>query len=366
VAVIVKRQGERGTTWRVRIRKGGHELSRSFQSAQAANDWAKETERAIDKATPREPFRPTDWLKRPTDFWEQHADPSLPTPIKNSTLAAIIGRYIRAVDPPKDKANRLNAWTRHPVLGRQPFEAVSAEDLQKHIDARLRKGISANTIRNDVFALSGVFTHANTAPKAGGRGGWGMNVINPCELVTLPPPGDERERRFYVGEESRLRKALSEVPDGLQMLALFSILLETGMRLGEAMSILPSWYVQTENGTHYISIPSKNTKGKKKRNVVLSPAAAQELLNILESREDKFAPFFSLNRPAVEYRWQLARERANVKDLHLHDIRHEALSRMSEKGLTLEELQSQSGHKSVRILMRYLHSNPDRISAKMG
>lgn len=365
MAVIVKRQGARGTTWRVRIRRGGHELSRNFLSAQAANDWAKETERAIDKATPREPFRPTDWLKRPTDFWEQHADPSLPTPIKGSTLTAIIGRYIRAVDPPKDKANRLNAWTRH-AIAQQPFEAVSAEDLQRHIDARLRKGISANTIRNDVFSLSAVYAHANEAPRAGGRGGWGMNVINPCSLIELPPPGDARERRLYVGEEDRLRASLTEVPDGPQMLALFSILIETGMRLGEAMSILPSWYVQTGNGTHYIGIPSKNTKGRRKRNVVLSPKAANELVAILEGREDKMSPFFSLDRPAVEYRWKLARAKAGITDLHIHDLRHEALSRMAERGFTVAELQNQSGHASARILMRYLHASPDRIAAKLG
>ncbi len=327
-------------------------------------------EKALDNATPRNPFRPSDWLTRPVyaDDLAQHADEKAP-PVPGSHLRAVIGRYIRLKDGdlPKDQENRLMAWSRHPVAA-QPFDAVSAEDLQRHIDARLRAGISANTIRNDVFALSGVYTHATDAPRAGGRGGWGMNVVNPCSLVELPLPGDARERRLWPGEEERLRKALAEGPDGAQMVALFSLLLETGMRLGEAMAVLPGWHVRAASGTSYISIPSKNTKTRRKRNVVLSPTGSDALASIVAGRPEAEAdaPFFALNRPAVEYRWKLARAAAMVTDLHLHDLRHEALSRMAEIGLTIAELQNQSGHASARILMRYIHANPDRIAAKMS
>lgn len=366
VAVIIRRKGERGTTWRVRIRRGGHELSRSFLSAEAANDWARETERAIDKATPREPFRVTDWLKRPTDFWEQHADATQPTPIKGATLSAAIRRYIRARGDalPKDKANRLNAWCARKIA-EQPFDSVSAEDLQTYIDERVEAGIAANTVRNDVFTLSSLFTHANTPQKAKGRGGWGMHVINPCELVELPPPGPARERRFRRGEESALRKALAAVPDGDQMLALLGVLLESGMRLGEALLIRPSWLFQGENGTHYIEVPAEVTKNGLKRNVVISREAYEQLAELGGNKNDN-CPCFRLNRAAVEYRWKLAMKASKITDFHIHDLRHEALSRMSAQGLTLEELQSQSGHQSVKILMRYLHSNPDRIAAKLG
>lgn len=369
MGVIIKRKGARATTWRVRIRRGGHELSRNFLSAEQARDWEREVERAIDKATPRAPFRPTDWQTRPVhaDFLAEQSDPRSP-PLPRATLAAAIGKYIRATEPTKEKENRLMAWTRNPVLAQQPFEAVSAEDLQAWIDKRGRDGIAANTIRNDVFALSGVYSHANEVRRPGGRGGWGMSVINPCGLIELPPPGDSRERRLYQGEEERIRKALSEVPDAEQMTALFSILLETGMRLGEAMAILPGWYVRAGSGTHYLAIPGKNTKTKKKRNVVLSQAAAEALAAITAARsqDEAHEPYFTLNRPAVEYRWKIAREAARAEDLHLHDLRHEALSRMSEMGFTLEELKNQSGHSSVKVLMRYLQANLDRMARKMA
>jgi integrase len=366
VGVIVKRKGPRGTTWRVRIRKGGHELSRSFHSAQAAKDWERDVEKAIDVATPRSPFRATDWLTRPVDFWDQHADPSQPTPIKGSTLSAAIRRYILAKGDtlPKDKANRLNAWCARKIA-EQPFDAVSADDLQTYIEERIEAGIAANTVRNDVFTLSSVFTHANTPQKAKGRGGWGMHVINPCELVELPPPGPARERRFKKGEEARLRKGLASVPDGDQMLALLDVLLESGMRLGEALLIRPSWLFQGENGTHYIELPAAVTKNGLKRNVVISREAYQALLEVVNGRNED-SLLFSLNRAAIEYRWKLAVKAGKVVDFHIHDLRHEALSRMSEKGLTLEELQSQSGHQSVKILMRYLHASPDRIAAKLN
>ena len=53
-------------------------------------------------------------------------------------------------------------------------------------------------------------------------------------------------------------------------------------------------------------------------------------------------------------------ERAQIKDLHFHDLRHEAISRMFEKKMTVAEVASISGHKDPRTLMRYSHLAPSR------
>lgn len=42
-----------------------------------------------------------------------------------------------------------------------------------------------------------------------------------------------------------------------------------------------------------------------------------------------------------------------VKDLRFHDIRHEGTSRLFEKGLSIMEVASIAGHKTMSMLMRY-------------
>lgn len=49
---------------------------------------------------------------------------------------------------------------------------------------------------------------------------------------------------------------------------------------------------------------------------------------------------------------------AQCPDLRIHDLRHEALSRMSARGADLKTLMWQSGNKTVAVLMRYLNPTP--------
>jgi integrase len=54
-----------------------------------------------------------------------------------------------------------------------------------------------------------------------------------------------------------------------------------------------------------------------------------------------------------------------LEDYRLHDLRHEGVSRLFEKGLNMIEVSSISGHRDVSMLKRYTHINPrvllDRI-----
>ena len=53
-------------------------------------------------------------------------------------------------------------------------------------------------------------------------------------------------------------------------------------------------------------------------------------------------------------------------DLRLHDLRHEAVSRFFELGLTTPEVAMISGHRDARMLMRYTHLRPAVIAAKLA
>ncbi len=64
--------------------------------------------------------------------------------------------------------------------------------------------------------------------------------------------------------------------------------------------------------------------------------------------------------------WAKACAMAEISELHIHDARHEAVSRLAESGrFTLAELQVFSGHRDLRMLMRYAHLCASRL-AKMS
>ena len=53
-------------------------------------------------------------------------------------------------------------------------------------------------------------------------------------------------------------------------------------------------------------------------------------------------------------------------DLRFHDLRHEAVSRFFEMGLSMAEVQLISGHKDIRMLMRYTHLKPEVVRDKLS
>ncbi|EQD25702.1 MAG: hypothetical protein D084_Lepto4C00026G0001, partial [Leptospirillum sp. Group IV 'UBA BS'] len=55
-----------------------------------------------------------------------------------------------------------------------------------------------------------------------------------------------------------------------------------------------------------------------------------------------------------------------LKNLRLHDQRHEATSRLFELGLDTEEVMATTGHKTYSMLARYTHLKPEDIGEKIA
>ena len=58
--------------------------------------------------------------------------------------------------------------------------------------------------------------------------------------------------------------------------------------------------------------------------------------------------------------------RKGIDNLHFHDLRHEATSRLFEKGLNPVEVATITGHKDPRMLMRYTHLRAEDLARKLG
>ena len=53
--------------------------------------------------------------------------------------------------------------------------------------------------------------------------------------------------------------------------------------------------------------------------------------------------------------WNDTKLALGLADLHFHDLRHEAVSRLVEAGFSDQEVSAISGHKSMQMLKRYTH-----------
>ena len=64
--------------------------------------------------------------------------------------------------------------------------------------------------------------------------------------------------------------------------------------------------------------------------------------------------------------WERARQRGGIDDLRFHDLRHEAISRFFEMGLSIPEVALISGHKDYRMLARYTHLRAEDLVKRLG
>ena len=74
---------------------------------------------------------------------------------------------------------------------------------------------------------------------------------------------------------------------------------------------------------------------------------------------------FPMSANAVRLAWDRLKKKGNIKGLHFHTLRHEAISRFFEMGLSVPEVALISGHNDPRMLFRYTHLKAEDVLLKM-
>lgn len=139
------------------------------------------------------------------------------------------------------------------------------------------------------------------------------------------------------------------------------------MRRGELLAM--RWGdVNWERNT--IRIPV--TKNGHPRIIPLTPQGRQLLLEWARRSGHEPRGFgaersiFPVRENALRLAWDRLCKRAGITDLHFHDLRHEAISRFFEKGLSVPEVALISGHRDYRMLARYTHMKAEAIAHKLA
>jgi integrase len=237
------------------------------------------------------------------------------------------------------------------------IDKITGEVVAQYRNARLKE-VSANTVRLELAFLSVVFEQC--------RKEWGLAVSNPVRQIRMPKPGKPRQRRLEAGEEEALLKACRE--SGAHYLQTFVILaLETGMRFGELAGV--TWEnINLDKRTIYLP----DTKNGSSRTVPLSTRA----LNAIQTQPRSIdGRLFLAKSGSIRSAFLIALSKAQatqpesrlfLRELRFHDLRHEAVTRLFEKGLNPIEVGMVSGHKTLSMLQRYTHIRSQDLVSKLG
>jgi integrase len=85
----------------------------------------------------------------------------------------------------------------------------------------------------------------------------------------------------------------------------------------------------------------------------------------LEHGDRKSEAIFPMTGNAVKLAWRRLKQKHNIAGVRFHDLRHEAISSLFERGLSLPEVALISGHKDPRMLMRYTHLRAEELAKKL-
>lgn len=225
--------------------------------------------------------------------------------------------------------------------------AVSRSDI-----AKLHHDLSATPyLANRVIAfLSKLFAWSE-------KHGLRPSGENPCRFVDKYREA-KRERYLSHAELGRLGAALSQSTQGIYSVAAVRLLLFTGARLSEILTLRWDW-VDLERGT--ARLPSSKTGPK----TIYFNAPALAVLSLLPRLDGNpfvivgdrnGAHLVNLQKP-----WQAIRKVAGLEDVRLHDLRHTFASVGAGGGASLPMIGALLGHSQPQTTDRYAHLASDPL-----
>ncbi len=185
---------------------------------------------------------------------------------------------------------------------------------------------------------------------------------NPLKNIRKPSGSKERDRRLRPGEYEMIATKL-EVSSNIWARPLFDFASETALRQGMLFTLRWEW-VDLEAQLVHIPQPYRGVGNRCVPAVLPLCRKATTVLSSLP--RDIGGHVFPTTAGAIRSVWKRAIKQLGIEGLRWHDLRHEAASRLFEKGLHPLEVASVTGHKSLTMLRRHTHLQPSDLARKLG
>ena len=340
---------KRSGSWRAVVRlRGAPAMSATFSTKAEAQAWAARTETAVrDGKAGRIPD------KCFGDLLLRYRDEVSATKRGERWERVRIERLVLGRDSVRDAVPA-------DALARVRLADLSAADFAAWRDRRLRE-VSAASVRREWTLLS----HAcSVAVKE-----WRWLIENPMTTVRRPPPAKARDRRIEDTEVERLRFAMGYAEDAppwtatARVAVAFLLAIETAMRAGELCALR---WADVDVSARVARVAGHAGAGKTdaaRRSVALSPRAL-ELVELLRAVTLDSGLVLDLRTSQVDALFRKAKAMAMIEDLHFHDTRHEAITRLAKK-IGVLDLARMVGHRDLRQLMVYYNETASEIAEKL-
>lgn len=324
MANIRKRNGK----FQVQIRTAGKSQSKTFLHLDSARKWAREVEAEL--------YRRADTAQR----------------YEPKNLAEVLAVYLERETPKKSDAASeayvLRCLMKEPWI-QKPIARLMKSDLIAYRERRLAN-VQPSTLRRQYGILRAACRLAQTD--------WDWSV--PHALISslaLPRVTKHVPERLSPENEDKLLCA-ARAGRCAFLEPVIILALETAMRRSEIARLVPS---DVDLGRGHIVL--RRTKNGYPR---LVPISERLRLSCFGQHDLCTAPVFAASAEGIKSAFRRARIRAGLAHLRFHDLRHEAVSRLFEKGLTVPEVASVSGHRDFSVLQHYSHADLNRIKAIIG
>ena len=323
MATFRKRNGK----WQVQVRRNdSHGISKTFTSKNDAQAWAKVQEQLIE----------TDDL------------PSRQSRVL--TLKDLLERYEREVVPYKrtdsSESFMLRVIRRHPMVEKR-LALIKTEDFADFRDSRLRE-VKPGTVLRQLRVLKHALRIA--------RDEWGWPVpYGEIAKLRMPQVLVRHTDRVTQDEIERVLNAAHKQGNDLVAFGI-GLAATTGMRRGELLAL--DWRDINLADRRLIVRMSKNGRPR------VVPLSHHALL-LLKNRQVESGPVLPMTANCLKLGFLRARRNAKA-NFRFHDLRHEAISRFFELGLTIPEVQLISGHRTLSQLSRYSHPDVERVAKKLA
>jgi integrase len=276
---------------------------------------------------------------------------------KKHSFSDLVDRYIK-VELPKYNEKEQRERKSKLLWWKDKLGVYSLADITPPLIVECRdllaESLSPATVVRYLAALSIVFTVAVNE--------WEWVQENPAKKVKRPTEPDGRVRFLDDDERQRLLVACKESSsEWLYMCVILA--LSSGMRKAELMGL--KWPdVNLKDG--YLIL--HKTKNGTRRRVPLSGLALTLLKEHNKIRRlDTPLLFPSERNPQqpIDLRsaFEYAKERAEIKEFHWHDLRHCTASYLAMNNASLAEIAEILGHKTLAMVKRYAHLSDGHVSS---
>lgn len=301
----------------------------------------------------------------------------------NELMTAWLDRCERERVKPRTYSRYKGLIVQHilPELGDMQIDDLGRRQISEFLtahqaDGNLRGGeaLSATSTNLMLTVLNAAFTYACD-----------MDLLpaNPCDRIRRAPSPPSRVEAFTREEQRRLEEAIVAGED--RRLFGIRLCLYTGLRIGELLGL--EWQdVDMEKGILHIKktvYREKNAVGEWQLFVDRPKTAASERMVPLPGylaedlriyRRGTRSGFVIENKKAermsirsYQYLFERLTEKAGVRKLNFHALRHTFATRALECGMDIKTLSELMGHKNATItLNRYAHSMMDTKIAAMN